>query len=166
MSEEIQINTQDLRDYIKNASLFSDTYFRAFLEPFKDYINGEFEDISTDIGKIVHDLKCVNPDEMLCDELRKPALYLKQTEGGFKEVEAIYKDNVQRIIDESKSEWIAQGLIAGKRAGIAEGLEVGEKNGLWKAAKNLLKLGLPLKQIAEATTLELAEIQAMALTMA
>ena len=32
MSEEIQINTQDLRDYIKNASLFSDTYFRAFLQ--------------------------------------------------------------------------------------------------------------------------------------
>lgn len=32
MAEEIQINTQDLRDYIKNASLFSDTYFRAFLQ--------------------------------------------------------------------------------------------------------------------------------------
>ncbi len=278
MAEEIQINTQDLRDYIKNASLFSDTYFRAFLQnktykpaeylirkflknPFiivrnmeiqkvidnvggrgirldfyceelaedgtvkrrfnieiqrssegavavraryysssidsnalkkgedirslsetyvifiaeKDifkkgqelyhiqrYINGEFEDISTDIGKIVHDLKCVNPDEMLCDELRKPALYLKQTEGGFKEVEAIYKDNVQRIINESKSEWIE----AGKKVGILEGEKIGEKNGLWKTAKNLLKIGLPLEKIAEATTLELAEIQAMALTMA
>ena len=302
MAEEIQINTQDLRDYIKNASLFSDTYFRAFLqnktykpaeylirkflknpfiivrnmeiqkvidnvggrgirldfyceelaedgtvkrrfnieiqrssegavavraryysssidsnalkkgedirslsetyvifiaekdifkkgqelyhiqryieicddkgnitklEPFKDgshiiYINGEFEDISTDIGKIVHDLKCVNPDEMLCDELRKPALYLKQTEGGFKEVEAIYKDNVQRIINESKDKWIE----AGEKVGILEGEKIGEKNGLWKTAKNLLKLGLPLDKIAEATTLEPAEIQAMALTMA
>ena len=275
MAEEIQINTQDLRDYIKNASLFSDTYFRAFLqnktykpaeylirkflknpfiivrnmeiqkvidnvggrgirldfyceelaedgtvkrrfnieiqrssegavavraryysssidsnalkkgedirslsetyvifiaekdifkkgqelyhiqryieicddkgnitklEPFKDgshiiYINGEFEDISTDIGKIVH---------------RKPALYLKQTEGGFKEVEAIYKDNVQRIINESKDKWI----------------EAGEKVGLWKTAKNLLKIGLPLEKIAEATTLKLEEIEAMALNMA
>ena len=125
------------------------------LEPFKDgshiiYINGEFEDISTDIGKIVHDLKCVNPDEMLCDELRKPALYLKQTEGGFKEVEAIYKDNVQRIINESKDKWI----------------EAGEKVGLWKTAKNLLKIGLPLEKIAEATTLKLEEIEAMALNMA
>ena len=298
MSEEIQINTQDLRDYIKNASLFSDTYFRAFLqnktykpaeylirkflknpfiivrnmeiqkaidkvggrgirldfyceefsedgkvkrrfnieiqrgsegavavraryysssidsnalkkgedirslsetyvifiaekdifkkgqelyhiqryieicddkgnitklEPFKDgshiiYINGEFEDISTDIGKIVHDLKCVNPDEMLCDELRKPALYLKQTEGGFKEVEAIYKDNVQRIINESKSEW----LEAGKKVGILEG----EKNGLWKTAKNMILEKIPFETISRLTTLELAEIQAMALTMA
>ena len=99
---------------------------------------------------------------MLCDELRKPALYLKQTEGGFKEVEAIYKDNVQRIINESKSEW----LEAGKKVGILEGEKIGEKNGLWKTAKNLLKIGLPLDKIAEATTLELAEIQAMALTMA
>ena len=137
------------------------------LEPFKDgshiiYINGEFKDISTDIGKIVHDLKCVNPDEMLCDELRKPALYLKQTEGGFKEVEAIYKDNVQRIIDESKDKW----LEAGKKAGILEGEKIGEKNGFCKTAKNLLKIGLPLDKIAEATKLELEEIEAMALTMA
>ena len=87
---------------------------------------------------------------MLCDELRKPALYLKQTEGGFKEVEAIYKDNVQRIINESKDKWI----------------EAGEKVGLWKTAKNLLKIGLPLEKIAEATTLKLEEIEAMALNMA
>jgi len=129
------------------------------LEPFKDgshiiYINGEFEDISTDIGKIVHDLKCVNPDEMLCDELRKPALYLKQTEGGFKEVEAIYKDNVQRIIDESKDKWFEQGREEGKKAGILE------------IVRNLLKLGLSFDKIAEATKLELEEIEAMALTMA
>ena len=127
----------------------------ANLEPFNDgshiiYINGEFRDTSTDIGKIVHDLKCVNPNEMLCDELRQPALYLKQTEGGFKEVETIYKDNVQRIIEESKDKWIE----AGKKAGILE------------IVRNLLKLGLPLDKIAEATTLKLEEIEAMALTMA
>ena len=65
-------------------------------------------------------------------------------------MEAIYKDNVQRIINESKDKWI----------------EAGEKVGLWKTAKNLLKIGLPLEKIAEATTLKLEEIEAMALNMA
>ena len=77
-------------------------------------------------------------------------------------MEAIYKDNVQRIIDESKDKW----LEAGKKAGILEGEKIGEKNGFCKTAKNLLKIGLPLDKIAEATKLELEEIEAMALTMA
>ena len=57
------------------------------VKPFNDgshiiYINGECEDTTSDLGRIIHDFHCVKADEMLCEELRKPAEYFKNKKKG------------------------------------------------------------------------------------
>ena len=65
------------------------------LEPFRDgshiiYINGEYKDTSNELGKIIHDFHCVKSTEMLCEELKKPAEYLKNKKKGDNEMFELY----------------------------------------------------------------------------
>ena len=76
------------------------------LKPFNDgshiiYINGKYKDTTSDLGKIIHDFHCVKTDEMLCEELRKPAEYFKNKKKGKNEM---YKDIdiFDLLTDESK----------------------------------------------------------------
>ena len=139
------------------------------LEPFGDdsyiiYINGEYKDTSNDLGKIIHDFHCVKADEMLCEELKKPAEYLKNKKKGVNEMFELY----QFLTDESQ-EKIKKQLEEAESKGIAEGEKIGEKRGMANAfletAKNLLKLGIPNDKIAEATKLSLEEVQALSAQM-
>lgn len=52
------------------------------------YVNGDYEDAGSEIGKLIHDLKCPNPDDMYFDILAKRTYELKETPKG---VEAVCK---------------------------------------------------------------------------
>lgn len=52
-----------------------------------------------------------------------------------------------------------EGRAEGRAEGLEEGLEEGEKKGVFKTAKNLLALGLPLETIIQATGLSEDEIK-------
>ena len=93
------------------------------LKPFNDgsyiiYVNGEYKDTSSDIGKIIHDFHCIDPDEMMCDELKEPALYLKKNEGEannmFEFLTKESRENVDKIIkrevEKAKADAEAQGV--------------------------------------------------------
>ena len=155
------------------------------LKPFNDgsyiiYVNGEYKDTSSDIGKIIHDFHCIDPDEMMCDELKEPALYLKKNEGEINNMLDFLtkesRENVEKIIkrevEKAKKEAEVEAEKAKKEAEKAKkeaekaeskGKEEGKKAGFFETAKNLLKLGFPLEKIAEATTLTKAEIEAIAM---
>ena len=71
------------------------------------YINGEYRNVETPIGQLMHDFFCANPEDMLNPLLRERVSYLKETEGGREEVCKIVED----LITEEKIE-MAKAAIA------------------------------------------------------
>lgn len=56
-------------------------------EPFQDggyiiYVNGEFRDLSTPVGQLMHDFACVEAGDILNPVLRERVRYLKESKGG------------------------------------------------------------------------------------
>lgn len=45
------------------------------------YFNGKYRG-DDEIGKLMHDFSCINPDDMNCETLAKKARYFKQGEKG------------------------------------------------------------------------------------
>ena len=75
------------------------------------YVNGAIKDDSTELGRLMHDLTCSDPDEMYYQELAKKVRYLKQDNRGIKEMTEYY-DKWEREIAEENSLEIAMNLIA------------------------------------------------------
>ena len=56
---------------------------------------------------------------------------------------------------------IEKGRVEGIQLGRTEGIQLGEIRGRTETARNLLRMGLDLPRIAEATGLPLEEVQAL-----
>ena len=55
--------------------------------PFQDgghiiYVNGEYRDLATPIGRLMHDFACIQAKDILNPVLRERVRYLKESEGG------------------------------------------------------------------------------------
>ena len=66
-------------------------------DPFGDeehiiYVNGENEDSETELGKMMHDFKCTDPDDMFFKELAKRPRYFKETDEGVKAMCKVIED--------------------------------------------------------------------------
>ncbi len=95
------------------------------------YVNGKYRG-NDEIGKLMHDFSCTNPDDMNYETLAKKARYFKQNEKG---VAAMCK-----IMEDMRNE-------AAQKA---------EQNKAKRTAVHLIKLGkMTLEEIAEATELSL-----------
>ena len=81
------------------------------------YVNGENED-DTPLGRLMHDFKCTNPDDMYYDLLRERVKYFKEDKRGVEEM--------CKIWDDIKKEGKEEGKIEGKREGLKEGIHVGK----------------------------------------
>ena len=139
-------------------------------KPFNDrsyiiYVNGAYKG-NDDIGKLVHDFKCKNPDEFYFEDLAEKVKFLKNTEEGNMELSPTLKKTADKYIKQNKDKYIAKGKKDGLAEGRAEGRAEGKKAGFLETAKNLLKLGLSLDKISEATTLSIEEIKALSAQMA
>ncbi len=95
------------------------------------YVNGKYRG-NDEIGKLMHDFSCNNPDDMNYEALAKTARYYKQDEKGVA--------TMCRIMEDMRNE-------AARKA---------EQNKAKKTAVHLIKLGkMTLEEIAEATELSL-----------
>ncbi len=95
------------------------------------YVNGKYRG-NDEIGKLMHDFSCTNPDDMNYEVLAKKARYFKQDEKG---VEAMCK-----MMEDMRNE-------AAYKA---------EQDKAKKTAVYLIKLGkMTIEEIAEATELSL-----------
>jgi len=95
------------------------------------YVNGKYRG-NDEIGKLMHDFSCTNPDDMNYEALAKKARFFKQDEKG---VAAMCK-----IMEDMRNE-------AAREA---------TQNKAKKTAVHLIKLGkMTLEEIAEATELSL-----------
>ena len=92
-------------------------------EPFCDgqhiiYVNGSYKDNSTEIGKLMHDFSCTNPDDMYFKLLADKARYFKEDEEGVTSMckamedmrnEAAAEAKRQQVV-ESVRRWLEMGL--------------------------------------------------------
>lgn len=46
------------------------------------FVNGQYSSTDDDIGKLMHDFRCTDADEMFYDKLAEKVRYFKETEGG------------------------------------------------------------------------------------
>ena len=110
------------------------------------YVNGEYRGDS-DIGKLMHDFCCWDPNQMLLSEFRDVTRYYKETEKG---VTAMCK-----VMEDMRNTAWNEGRIEGRIEGIKE-------NAI-ETAKNLLKRGkCTLEEIAEDTQLTLEQVKELA----
>ncbi len=75
------------------------------------YINGQYRNIDTPIGKLMHDFFCVDADEILNPLLKDRVKYLKETEGGRKEMCEIMENRINEEKIELAKKEIAIGEL-------------------------------------------------------
>ena len=115
-------------------------------KPFHDgthilYVNGEYRGDS-DIGKLMHDFNCTDPDEMKIDLLAQGTRYLKESPEGVSEM----CREMEIMRDRSRAEGLAEGLAEGHAKGMVEGkLEERRENAI-----SLHRLGLDVDFISNA----------------
>ena len=72
-------------------------------------MNGEYQDDS-DIGKLMHDFCCANPDDMKYRLLAEKTRYYKKDEKGVNKMSPVIVEYAQEIIKEERKE-IAMNLL-------------------------------------------------------
>ena len=114
-------------------------YFKHNHKPFNDrsyiiYVNGAYEG-NDDIGKLVHDFKCKNPDEFYFKDLAEKVKFLKNTEEGNMELSPTLKKTADKYIKQNKDKYIAKG----EKLGIAKGEKLGIAKTLLNSIKSLME---------------------------
>ncbi|MCR5048054.1 MAG: hypothetical protein K6A37_03740 [Saccharofermentans sp.] len=106
-------------------------------------MNRAFKDDSTELGRLMHDFTCSNPDEMYYQEIAKKVRYLKRDNGGIKEMTEYYDKWEREIAEEAAEEAITN-----------KSLEI---------AMNLIAKGkLSYEDIADATGLSIEKVTELA----
>ena len=78
------------------------------------YVNGSYKNDSDPIGKLMHDFRCTNPEDMFYSLLAEQVKYFKETEGGRKDMCKAVEELVEKRADErvlEKQKELAMGMI-------------------------------------------------------
>ena len=132
-------------------------------KPFNDrsyiyYVNGAYKG-NDDIGKLVHDFQCKNPEKFYFEELAEKVRFFKTTKEGKMELSSLLKKTADKYIKQNKDKYIAKGKAEGEKLGIAKTL--------LETAKRMIKKGIyTLEEIAENLNLPLNEVQTISAQMA
>lgn len=111
------------------------------------YVNGATRS-NTEIGKLVHDLRCRDASQMHFDILRKQVSQFKKSEEG--------RLSMCEVMEEIRAEGIAEGEARGEARGEAKG----KRETMIATAMRMLKDGvLALKDIARYSGLSLAQVR-------
>ena len=76
------------------------------------YVNGQYRNMDTPIGQLMHDFACVNSSEMINPLLRERVHYLKDTEGGREEMCQIMENRINEEKIELAKKAIARGDLS------------------------------------------------------
>ena len=74
--------------------------------PFNDrshiiYINGVYNDTTTELGRLIHDFHCTKYDDMLCPVIKERSEYLK-SEGGKKYMFKLFAEDIEKAREEER----------------------------------------------------------------
>lgn len=106
------------------------------------YVNGEYRNMEHPVGSLMHDFNCKDAKDMVNPLLAEEVRYLKETEGGQKQM--------CRLLEEMREEAAAEARAEGKAEGKVS-----------DAIKMLVK-GYSIEEIMEITDLPLEEVQELA----
>lgn len=122
------------------------------------YVNGEYRDMEHPVGSLMHDFNCKDAKDMVNPLLAEEVRYLKETEGGQKQMCRL----LEEMREEAAAEARAEGKAEGKAEGRAEGKEEGKAEGKVSDAIKMLTKGYPVEEIMEITDLPLEDVQKLA----
>lgn len=110
------------------------------------YVNGEYRGDS-DVGRLMHDFNCTDPDDMQIALLAHRTRYLKETPEGVSEM----CREMEIMRNKSREEGRKEGRLEGRK----EGLKEGELQKARETAANLFAMGLDLDSIAKAVNVSI-----------
>ncbi len=108
------------------------------------YVNSLIQD-ETELGQLMHDFFCTDPDDMNYKILSDRVRYFKESEKGVKTMCKI----MEELREEGYNEGWAGGMAKGWAGGLAEGLADGEARKAKETACELFKEGWPAEKIAK-----------------
>jgi predicted transposase/invertase (TIGR01784 family) len=118
------------------------------------YVNGAAQS-TTDIGKLMHDMRCRDAAEMYFEILKKRVSQFKNSEEG------------RRIMCKAVEEFAERRAAESKAEGIVVGEAIGKRETMLATAKRMLKSGmLALKDVARFSGLSLAQVKKLQASMA
>lgn len=159
------------------------TYIDGTNERFDDeqhivYVNCAAEDDGSEVWKLIHDMTCVNPDEMLVPELADRVGFFKSTQKGKRKMSQLFREIFADVIDDIRTEEAAKAEAkAAKELAKAAKAEAKTAKELAKATKQVAKVAkklsnavskliksgvMSLESIAETFDMPLEEVQALA----
>ena len=127
-------------------------YVDGFNEPFDDgqhiiYVNCSAENDGSEVWKLIHDMKCKNPDEMLIPELAERVRELKKIPKGGRKMNKYLQEYIDKALEKSRAELRAEGRAEAQENFVSK----------------LIKAGvMTLEKIAETFSIPLADVQAIA----
>ena len=128
------------RQFVDNGEKFNDGSHII-------YVNAKNKDMATELGRLMHDMQCEDPDKMYFELLATRTRFFKQTKEGEKQM----KDLIDTWMDEAREEGIEQGVIKKQT----------------EVALSLIGLGtLSIDKIAEVTGLTVDKVNDLAATKA
>ena len=68
------------------------------------YVNGANRDSGTEIGRLMHDFSCTDPDEMYYKELAKVVRYFKKDEEGVRKMSGVLEEMRNEVAKETEEE--------------------------------------------------------------
>ena len=144
-----------------------DRYMKGTWEPFEDgthilFISADLADRDTDLGRLMEDLRCPDPERMHYRELRDRVGYFKNDKEGKIEMsgefERILNKEIEKAVKENTKKCLEMGLKEGTEIGHRRGLEEGRKD----MAKSLLAEGsFPVSKIAQLSKLSVREVESI-----
>ena len=143
-----------------------DKYIDGSMKSFDDgshliYINGSAKDNGTEVGKLVHDLRCTKADEMFFPRLAARIKFLKEDERGVKIVSDYFAKREAKAVKEAVEEAVRKAVIATEKKDAKA-----QKKEKESMVLNLINLGkLSLEEIAECSGLTLKKIRMLATTL-
>ena len=102
------------------------------------YVNSSMMDEDTPLGKLMHDFRCTQADDMYYDVLAERVRYLKETEEGARNM----CEAMEMLTDEAEMRGMERGMEQGKTAVIL----------------GMLKEKLPLEMIAKVSDISMDKI--------
>ena len=101
------------------------------------YVNGSYRDDS-DIGKLMHDFCCWNPEEMYFDLFRETTKYYKETQEGV--------ETMCRAFDEVREQGRERGLVQGREQNQIENIRSLMENLKLTAQQAMDALNIPMAE--------------------
>ena len=118
-------------------------------EPYGDgshivHVSASLADEDTELGRLMHDLRCTDPGKMYYTGLRERTSYFKETEEGKSKMSDVF----ERLYENGLAE------------GIAKGIRKGTRDTAMNNARIMIRDGsIPLVKVAEFSGLSLDEVE-------